>query len=234
MQYLEPALKRNPTAYYTEKSGVGLAILNHPRRGQGMRVGVVGMGIGVLVAYSQPGDVYRLYEINPAVIRLAQGENGYFTFLKDSPAQVDVIPGDGRISLEQELQTGGSDQFDILILDAFSSDSVPVHLIDEEAFSIYLAHLKPDGMLAINVTNNYLDLRPVAWKLAELYGLRMAYISNSGDGQAAYSSQWILLARAPAMLDNPAIASHVSQMDNFNKNVPLWTDNYSNLLDVLK
>jgi hypothetical protein len=234
VQYLDPALKRKPTAYFTEQSGVGLAILNHPRREQGMRVGVVGMGIGVLAAYSQAGDVYRLYEINPAAIRLAQGEGGYFSFLKDSPAQVYVIPGDGRISLEQELQTGGSNQFDLLILDAFSSDSVPVHLIDEQAFAIYLEHLKPDGMLAMNITNNYLDLRPVAWKLAERFGLRMVYIINTGDGQTAYTSQWVLLARDPAMLNNPAIANRVTGMDDFNKSLPLWTDNYSNLFQILR
>ncbi len=234
VQYLDPALKRKPTAYFTEQSGVGLAILNHPRRGQGMNIGVVGMGIGVLAAYSEAGDEYRLYEINPAAIRLAEGEGGYFTFLQDSPAEIHVIAGDGRISLEQELQESGSNQFDILILDAFSSDSVPVHLISEEAFAIYLAHLKPDGLLAMNITNNYLDLRPVAWKLAERYGLRMVYIPDPGDGQSSYTSQWVLLARDPAMLDIPAIAERLDSTGDFNKNLPLWTDNYSNLFQILR
>jgi len=234
MQYLDPALKRKPTAYYTEQSGVGLALLNFPRYGKGLRVGEIGMGIGVLAAYSQPGDVYRFYEINPAAIRLAQGEGGYFTFLQDSPARVDVIAGDGRISLEQELKTTGSQRFDILVLDAFSSDSIPVHLIDEQAFALYLAHLQSDGLLAIHITNNYLDLRPVVWKLADHFGLRMVYISNQGDGQTSYTSQWVLLARNPALFDNPAIASRVTDMDNFNKNLPLWTDDYSNLFQILR
>jgi hypothetical protein len=234
VEYIEPSLHRQPTAYYTEQSGVGLAILNHPRRGQGMRVGLVGMGIGTLAVYSQPGDFYRLYEINPAVIRLAEGEGGYFTFVKDSPATIDIIAGDGRISLERELQSGGSNQFDILILDAFSSDSVPVHLIDKEAFAIYLEHLKPDGLLAIHLTNNYIDFRPVAWKLAEYYGLRMAYIPNSGDGQTVYTSQWVLLARDPSMLDIPAIAERIDRDNNFNKNLQLWTDAYNNLFELLR
>lgn len=234
VQYLAPALKRKPTAYFTEQSGVGLAILNHPRRGQGMNVGVVGMGIGVLAAYSEAGDEYRLYEINPAAIRLAEGEGGYFTFLQDSPAEIHVIAGDGRISLEQELEERGSNQFDILVLDAFSSDSVPVHLISEEAFALYLAHLKPDGLLAMNITNNYLDLRPVTWKLAERYGLRMVYIPDSGDGQTSYTSQWVLLARDPALLDIPAIAERIDWANDFNKNLPLWTDNYSNLFQILR
>lgn len=234
VQYLDPALKRKPTAYFTEQSGVGLAILNHPRRGEGMNVGVVGMGIGVLAAYSEAGDVYRLYEINPSAIRLAEGEGGYFTFLMDSPAEIHVVAGDGRISLEQELRDSGSNQFDILILDAFSSDSVPVHLISEEAFAIYLAHLKADGLLAMNITNNYLDLRPVAWKLAERYGLTMVYLPNQGDGQTSYTSQWVLLARDPALLSLPAIAERIDTSDEFDKNLPLWTDNYSNLFQILR
>ncbi|MEI7845005.1 MAG: fused MFS/spermidine synthase [Chloroflexota bacterium] len=234
VQFIDPALKNIPTAYFSQKSGVGLAILNHPQHGKGMNVGVVGMGIGVLAAYSQPGDAYRLYEINPVAIRLAKGEGGYFSFLQDSPAKIVVIPGDGRISLEQELQTTGSNQFDILILDAFSSDSVPVHLIDKESFEIYLNHLKSDGILAMNVTNNYLDLRPVAWQLAQFYGLKMVYITKPGDGLSSYASQWILMSRNPSILDIPAIKSQVSGLEDFNKNLPLWTDNYSNLFQVLK
>jgi hypothetical protein len=234
VEYLDPALHRRPTAYYTEQSGVGLAILNHPRRGQGLRVGMVGMGIGTLAAYGRAGDSYRFYEINPAVIRLAEGEGGYFTFVKDSPAKIEIIAGDGRISLERELQSGGSNQFDILVLDAFSSDSVPVHLVDKEAFAIYLAHLKPDGLLAMNVTNNYIDLRPVVWKLAEHYGLRMAFIVNPGDGQTVYTSQWILLARDPSLLDAPAIAARIEPNSGFNQNLRLWTDDYNNLFELLR
>ena len=234
VQFIDPALKRKTTAYFTEQSGAGLAFLNHPKRGNNMRVGVIGMGIGVLAAYSQPGDAYRFYEINPAAIRLAEGEGGYFSFLSDSPAKMDVIPGDGRISLEQELKTGGSNQFDILILDAFSSDSIPVHLIDKEAFEIYLEHLKQNGLLGINVTNNYIDLRSVAWQLAQQFGLQMVYISNPGDGQAGYTSQWILMTRDTSYFEIPAIKNRITVSDDFNKNLPIWTDDYSNLFLLLK
>ena len=234
LQYQDPASSRKPTAYFTETSGVGLAILNHPRRGQGMRVGVIGMGIGVLASYAQEGDVYRFYEINPAAIRLAKGEGGYFTFLSGSPATIEVLAGDARISMERELENGQSQQYDLLVLDAFSSDSIPVHLIDSEAFDLYLKHLAPDGLLALHITNNYLDLRPVVWKLAGHYGLQVVYIEDAGSGKTVFPSQWMLVARDPAWFDIPAIAARADRMTGFTTDIPLWTDAYNNLFRILR
>ncbi len=160
-----------PTAYFSETSGGGMAIISHPKRNQAMRVGVLGLGVGTMASYGQVGDMYRFYEISPQIIDLAQGEGGYFSYLSDSQALIEVVPGDARLSLEGELYTSGSQDFDVLILDAFSSDSIPVHLIDREAFDIYLQHLAPNGILAVHITNRHLDLLPVVWTLADHFKL---------------------------------------------------------------
>ena len=162
-----------------------------------MRVGVLGLGAGTLAAYGEPGDVYRFYEINPLVARLAAGTGGFFTFLKDSAAVVEVVLGDARISLERELEAGHAQRFDALVLDTFSSDSIPVHLLTREAFSLYLAHLAPDGVIAVHISNRYLSLTPVVWRLARHYNLQIAsfLVKAPAEEPAANSSLWVLLTR---------------------------------------
>ncbi len=152
-QFMQPELRRQPTAYYGPQSGGGLALLDGGRPWP-QRVGVIGLGAGVLAAYGRSGDYYRFYEINPLVIELASSE---FSFLRDCPARVETIPGDGRLSLEREPDQ----QFDVLVLDAFSGDSVPVHLLTQEAFVLYFRHLKKGGVLAVHASSTYLDLAPV-------------------------------------------------------------------------
>ena len=159
-----------------------------------MRVGILGLGIGTLTAYGQPGDDYRLYEINPIMVDLAEGQDGYFTFVPDSPANKTIILGDARISLENELAKNGSNNFDLLVMDVFSSDSVPVHLITKEAFDIYLKHLAPGGMLAANISTRYLDLIPVMWQLSKHFNLNMVVIPTEPDGKLASSSLWVLMS----------------------------------------
>jgi hypothetical protein len=233
-EYTAPDKRRLPTMYYTENSGGGLTFLNHPKRPGSLRVGILGLGIGVLSAYGQPGDVIRYYEINPEVARLAEGENGYFTFLKESPAQAQIILGDARVSLEQELATGQLQRFDLLVVDVFNGDSIPVHLVTREAFAVYLQHLDPDGIIALHISNHYLDLRPVLWKLADEFDLGSAVIENPSDGGRAALSTWMLLTRNRAFLAQPAIANRASlhQMDT--ANFRLWTDDYSNLFQILR
>jgi hypothetical protein len=233
-QFHDNTLRNLPTSYYGKKSGVGLAILNHPQRGKDMRVGVLGLGVGTLAVYGQPGDLYRFYEINPAVIRLAQGENGYFSYLSDSQAKVEIIPGDARLSLEKELATGQKQNYDVLVLDVFSSDSIPVHLLDEESFQDYLQQLSPEGILAIHISNRRLDLVPVVWTLADHFRLARDMVNDSGDGVDTYQSEWMLLARDPALLINPAISSHAQPMSGYVSRVKLWTDDYNNLFQILK
>ena len=198
-------LRAQPTTYYVPDSGVGLAILHHPKYEQelAMRVGLLGLGIGTLAAYARPGDVYRLYEINPAVNKLALGKDGYFTFLIDSQADLTLVPGDARISLQNELDSGNPQNFDVLVLDTFSSDSIPVHLVTKEAFDLYLKHLASNGIIAVHITNLHLDLQPVLWQLAKYYGLHIARVDYEGDTKGGYASRWILLARDPAQLKSP-------------------------------
>ncbi len=233
-QYQAADKRRVPTSYYTEPSGIGLTLLNLPKRNSPIRVGILGLGIGVLTAYGKPGDVFRFYEINPDVIRLAEGAGGYFTFLKDSPAEIQIVPGDARISLEQELQAGQPQHFDVLVVDVFNGDSIPVHLITREAFQIYLRHLQPDGIIALHISNNYLDLRPVVYKLADELGLGIAVIENNGAPERGNLSIWALMTRHQEFLQQPAIAAQNMARPGNISNFRLWTDDYSNLFQILR
>jgi hypothetical protein len=223
-----------PTAYFARQSGIGLAILNNPKYGHGMRVGILGLGIGTLTAYAQPGDNFRLYEINPIMVDLAEGQDGYFTYLADSPANKTIILGDARISLENELAAHGSNDFDLLVLDVFSSDAIPVHLLSKEAFDIYLKHLVPGGILAANISTRYLDLVPVMWQLSKYYNLSMVVIPTEGDGKIASSSLWALMSASPEQLQVQAIAERAFPMGGYTTKVPLWTDDFSNLFQILR
>jgi hypothetical protein len=235
LQFTAPDKRDIPTTYYARQSGIGLAVLNHPKYGHGMRVGILGLGIGTLSAYGQPGDDYRLYEINPIMVDLAEGKDGYFSFLADSPANKTVILGDARLSLEKELATHGSNNFDLLVMDVFSSDSVPVHLITKEAFDIYLKHLAPDGILAANISTRYLNLIPVMWQLSKFYNLSMVVIPTESNGNRTVSpSLWALMSRSPEEFQIPAIAERVFPMEGYSANIPLWTDDFNNLFQILR
>jgi len=238
-QFLDPAKARYPTSYYGRLSGIGLALLNHPKRraevaeDRHLRIGVVGLGVGTIATYGEPGDTIRFYEINPEVYRLASG--AYFSYLKDSPARVDVILGDARLSMQQELARGEPQQFDVLVLDAFSGDAIPVHLLTGEAFAIYLQHLrKPGGLLAVHISNRFVDLRPVLWNVAEHFSLHPAWFHASNDGRVAGEADWVILAPNRAVLDVPVIAKAIQPIQFFGNRTPFWTDDYSNLYRVLK
>src|SRR3954452_16614227 len=157
IQFLAPERSRIPTTYYGRASGAAIAF-DKVRRGP-MRVGIVGLGTGTLATYGKTGDVFRFYEINPAVVDLSQVE---FRFLRESAAKIEIVPADARLALERET----SQSFDVLAVDAFSGDSIPVHLLTAEAFDLYFRHLQPYGALAIHVTNKYLDLAPVVQRIA--------------------------------------------------------------------
>jgi spermidine synthase len=233
IQYLDD--RTRPSTYYVEDSGVGLLLLNHPKRGHGLRVGVLGLGVGTLATYAQAGDIYRMYEINPVVVKLAEGEGDYFTFLSNSKADVTVVTGDARISLEQELARGEPQGFDVLVLDTFSSDSIPVHLVTKEAFALYLEHLSPNGVIAAHISNRHLDLQPVFWQLAQEYQLDMIRISKPANLEAdSFPSEWVLLTKNTDLLEIPAIASHSQNYDDYRSSIPLWTDDYSNLFQILR
>jgi SAM-dependent methyltransferase len=224
-QFLTWPENRNPTLYYGRRSGVGLA-LRYCCAGP-KRVGVIGLGAGTLAAYGKPGDYFRFYEIDPQVTRIARG---WFSFLKQSPAQKDLVLGDARLSLESEP----TQQFDVLAVDAFSGDAIPVHLLTREAFAVYFRHLKPDGILAIHVSNTYLNLAPVVELLAEDADYATRLISSDDDDAALISAaDWVLVTRNQEFLNVPETFEG-SRNIAVPANVRLWTDDYNNVFEVLR
>ena len=194
-------------------------------------MGIVGLGAGTLAAYGREGDYYRIYEIDPAMCEVAASENGYFTFVKDSKAMIDIILGDARISMENE----DSQQFDVLALDAFSGDAPPVHLLTKEAFEEYLRHMREDGIIAVHITNRYLNFRPLIWKIAEELDLERVLISNWGDECVSYYTDWLLLSKAKHVLQQKAFTYYAAHPPDYNKleSTTIWTDDYSNLYQLL-
>ena len=174
LQFTDPEKSRWATTYYGEDSGVGQAILYFRELGA-VRVGAVGLGVGTLASYAQPGDDYRFYEINPAVLRMAKT---YFTYLRDCRGRCEVTMGDARLSLERQTPQ----RFNVLVLDAFSGDAIPTHLLTREAFEIYERHRAPGGVIAIHISNRYLDLAPVVRGLAEHFHLKTIRICDDSTG----------------------------------------------------
>jgi SAM-dependent methyltransferase len=231
LQFADPVKATWPTSYYGKNSGVGLALLHLPQT-KDKRIGLVGLGTGSLAAYGEPGDYLRIYEINPQVQRLARSR---FTYLANCAAKVDVIMGDARLSMENELKRHESQQFDLLALDAFSSDAIPVHLLTEEAFATYLQHLKPDGVIAVHISNRYLDLQPVVDNLARHFGLSTAMINdNNEDDWWNYATTWVLVTKNREWLDTPVIRNATTEPWQKRRPVPLWTDDYASLFQILK
>ncbi len=239
-QYLSLEKRNIPTTYYGRKSGIGLAIAHYSQSlgidppGQGLRVGVIGLGTGTLASYGKRGDYYRFYEINPDIIDLALGKNGFYTYLKDTQASIDIIPGDARISLEHELERGQPQNFDILAVDAFNSDSIPVHLLTAEAFGLYLRHLKPEGVLAMHISNRYLNLAPLVSGLADLYHLDHALIASPSNDDGSYAAVWVLLSKNRSFFQIPEIADRIDTSRESGNPVRVWTDDYSNLLPFVR
>ena len=224
-QYLAFPENRNPTTYYGRRSGVGLALrfcCDGPKR-----VGVIGLGAGTLAAYGKTGDSFLFYEINPQVIAVA---NGWFTFLKQSPAKTEIILGDARLSLESEP----SQQFDVLAVDAFSGDAIPVHLLTKEAFAVYFRHLKPGGILAIHTSNTYLKLAPVVRLLAEDADYATRLIASDEDVTMMVSpADWVLVTRNEEFLNKPETFAG-SENIAVPPHLRLWTDDYNNLYEILR
>jgi hypothetical protein len=235
-QFADSARAFIPTSYYSRGSGVGLAIDNHPGRPGGLRIGVVGMGTGTLAAYAGENDTIRFYEINPAVPPLSRGREPFFTYLRHCRGHVEIAMGDARLSLERELDRGENQRFDVLALDAFSSDAIPVHLLTEEAFGIYLRHLRqPDGILAVHISNRYLDLIPVVHGYAIRHGLASVMITSDEDEEGAWTSDWILLAAsAPTLVRDPIGGAATPWDSTTYREIRPWTDDFSNVIALLR
>jgi spermidine synthase len=237
VQRLDDAGRRRPTTYYSEESGVGIAIntlrrLKHDGAG-GLRIGVVGLGAGTLAAYGTTGDAIRFYEINSDVVRL---NREHFTFLKDTPARVVVSLGDARIIMERERTAGNPQGFDVLAVDAFSGDAVPLHLLTREAFGTYFYHLAPDGVLAMHVSNRYLNLAALVRDLAEAVGRPAIKIQNVEDHeQTIYASTWVLVTSNKAFLDDQAVQDHTTAWeDHAGRPKLLFSDDYANIFRILR
>ena len=227
LQFLSDNRYLLPTTYYGPNSGVGLAIANTWHMGQ--RVGLIGLGTGTLSSYARKGDYYRIYEINPLVLEVARNE---FRFLKGCRGTCDVVLGDARVSLERDpIQN-----FDVLAVDAFSGDSIPIHLLTKEAFELYFRHLKgPDGVLCVHVSNKHLRLGPVVERIATSLGLKTLEVDNEEIEDAqVFSSDWVIVYRPGASLANLPLVMTAGQPVPPRPELRTWTDDYSNLFQIWK
>jgi len=223
MQFIGDSRQRWPTTYYAPDSGIGRAI-NAARRARGQRVGVVGLGTGTLAAYARAGDRYLFYEIDPNVIELARRD---FSYLSDSAADIDVHVGDARLVLERQPPQ----RFDVLVIDAFSGDAIPMHLLTREAFAVYARHLTDDGVLAVNVSNRYLNLAPVVKQSATAIGLHARVVDTFGDAaRISYGATWVLATRAPELFAHASL----NAAQPIGETLPVWTDDYSSIYRVIR
>ncbi len=223
VQFTSPSRSREAVSYYAPSSGVGMA-LKYVRRSP-VKVGVIGLGAGSLAAYARPGDIFRFYEINPMVERLARQK---FTYLSECRGKVEVVQGDARLSLEREP----AQHYDLLAVDAFSGDSIPVHLITQQAIELYFKHLKPTGILALHITNSHLALAPVVEKLGRTASKQTLLISSEEDSDKdIYGADWVLMSASA--IDSPAIKKVSTRLEERPELRP-WTDDYNNLFQVLK
>lgn len=226
VQFLGTARRDQPASYYSPESGIGEAFAALASRGP-LRVGVIGLGTGTIAAYAHEGDEFTFYEINPLVVRIAQQD---FTFLRDSKAHISFELGDARLTLEREPPQ----HLDLLAVDAFSSDSIPVHLLTLEAFELYFRHLKPGGVLAVHISNRHLYLEPVVAAAAEKLGKDAVIIESPGDrANEIFLARWVLLANRGVLGQFPNI-EEAGEPATALAQVKLWTDSYSSLFAVLK
>ncbi len=228
-----------PTSYFGPSSGVGIAIRFHPRRldpqQRNLRIGIVGLGTGTLAAYGEQGDYLRFYEINPDVLKLC---DSYFTYRQDSQAKVDVVLGDARISMEREKGLSQPGLYDVLVVDAFSSDAIPVHLFTRECYRLYWYHLKKDGILAMHISSRYFNLSPVIRSLAQLdkqNGVQALLVEDAGSlMQGTDTTSWILVTANKEFLAEKEVRKAISAWSPQDAPRLLFTDDYSNLFRLLK
>ncbi|HEY2013322.1 MAG TPA: fused MFS/spermidine synthase [Bryobacteraceae bacterium] len=226
-QSLRPEYRRHPITYFCEGSGIGRGM--RAQQGSPRRIGILGLGCGTLAAYGTAGDTLRIYEINSLVLDIARSQ---FTYLSDTPARVETAIGDGRLLLESEA----SQQFDILVMDAFSGDSVPVHLVTREAFQTYFRHLKPNGILAVNISNTYLNLEPVMERAANAFdkvALVYHYTPGPDDDLLCFSCSWTLIMDRATVAAHPELRKDAKELHP-ERPFRIWTDDFSNMYSILK
>jgi len=218
--------RKTPTTYYAPDSGVGLA-LRLCCGNRGRNVGVIGLGAGTIAAYGRPGDHIRFYEINPAVEPIARNA---FTYIRESQAQVDVVQGDARTSLAREQPQG----FDVLVVDAFSGDAIPLHLLTAEALTLYRRHLAPGGIVAFHISNQHVNLGPAIALLAKNAGMEAMRVSTGAqEDRGEFSASWVLVSDNAAFFAQPEVAAAARPLA-VRHGLRLWTDDYSSLLPLLR
>ncbi len=228
-QLMDPQYRLRPSSYFGTSSGYGRMFASLPDAPR--KVGIIGLGAGSVIAYGRKGDTFRFYEINPQVVDVARRE---FTFMNDTPAKIDVVLGDGRLSLEREPDQ----QFDVLAMDAFSGDSIPMHLLTREAMQIYLRHLKPGGVIIFQATNRFINIAPIVASLANEFGMASVLISDSPDSEEGpdywtSSTDQVIVTSNRALLQAEKIRSVATEIA-IPAGFRVWTDDFNNLVRVLK
>lgn len=229
-QYLDPKLASIPLSYYRERTGIALLLDAAGKSKESLNVGLIGLGAGTLAAYGRSQDTYHFYELNPAVISAA---NSYFSYTKDSDAQVHIIQGDGRVSLQKVLDKGIEEPHDILVLDAFSGDSIPQHLLTVEAFELYQKVLSKNGAIAVHISNSHLDLLPLMKGVSEHFDLSLKYFITQGQSAHQHSTEWVWLTSSDKLLNDSYASFFVSSTQHV-KDPIIWTDSKSNIFQLLK
>lgn len=226
MQWFADEYRREPTTYYARDSGVGLA-LGYCCEGRPRKIGVIGLGAGTMAAYGRDGDTLRFYEINPLVEGIARE---LFSYLRESRARVTVVEGDARVSLAREAPQG----FDVLVVDAFSGDAIPVHLLTVEALKEYRRHMSLGGVIAFHVSNQYLDLAPVLGRLAESSGMEARVVGSPGrEDRGEYAANWVVLSDGDGLFGRKEFAWAAERIPE-RAGVRVWTDDYSSLLPIVR
>ena len=223
-QFLAPERRREPTSYYGPTSGISIALKLVDRPGR--HVGIIGLGAGSLAGYGRAGDRFHFYDINPQVVEIARTE---FTYLQDSAAQTEITLGDARLSLEHQPPQG----FDLLVVDAFSSDSIPIHLLTTEAVTVYLRHMRPGGVIAFHVSNRFFDLAPVVTQIAQAHGLESILLIDNPDDPEFSKTDWVLVTSDKALLGQEAFRATRADPTVIPK-LRLWTDDDHNLFRIFK
>jgi len=218
-------LQDRPTSYYGDASGVGRALHVLGARGP-LRVGAVGLGTGTLLSYMRPGDRFVVYELDEQVVRVARR---WFRFLAHAPAAPEIRLGDARLSMERELAAGRPGGYDLVVVDAFSSDAIPVHLMTQEALGVYLAHLAPGGIVALHISNRYLELAPEVARVAAAHGLPAWLVRDDPPEAHLSHTDWVLVGSAL-----PPALQAAGRLLPADAGMRPWTDGYNNLFRALK
>jgi len=244
-QFTDPSRELEPSTYYVDGTGAALAVKENPRKGQGLRVAVIGLGSGSMAAHAQKGDMFKFYDIDPKVLKVA---NEQFTYLRKIPAardcKVEVVMGDARVSLEREEDQN----YDVIHLDAFSGDAIPAHLLTDESFSLYERHLRhekrtdektgksidvPTGIVVVHISNRYLDLEPVVAAIAKKHGYRTWSVHKTEEGGPTdTASDWILVSKNDEFMDSPRVKEAGQPLEPAKE--LLWTDQFTALFPIMK